>query len=119
MKFVLSLFVVLISAFATADIPRPQVEPGPLQNVEADSLNVLVYGAPASKLADLKSGSNVMLVQVQHLSPESSRYTFTSRNCLSVDRCVESKQMSVTKTVKVTQGRAVVAFQASEVRKLR
>lgn len=122
MKIVLSAIVTLVSVMALADIPRPHVEPGQPKSVDAESLNVLVYGVPSAKLAELKAGSNTMAVQVQLLNPSVSRYTYTSRQCsygIAGNRCMENKQMTVTKTVAVRPDHKTVTYQVSEVSRLR
>lgn len=119
MKLILTAFVSLLSVIALADVPRPGVKPGPVGNIGADALNVLVYGAPATKIADLKAGSNLIVVQIQHLDENSSRYIFTSRMCRDLGSCLENKQMSVTKTELIGRGGARVSYQASVVTKLR
>lgn len=124
MKFLLGAIVTLVSVMAIADIPRPRprpdIEPGPVRNLDAASLNALVYGASAAKLAELKAGSTTMVVQIQNLSSEVSRFIYTSRNCPQViNACLENKQMTVTKTVQAGAGRTVVTFKASEVMRLR
>lgn len=119
MKLILTVFVTLLSVIALADVPRPGVKPGPVGNIGADALNVLIYGAPATKIADLKAGSSLIVVQIQHLDENSSRYIFTSRMCAAMGRCLENKQMSVTKTILIGRDGARVAYQASPVTRLK
>lgn len=126
MKIVLAAIVTLASIVVLADIPRPhsgpRVEPGPLQEVEAESLNVLVYGAPSAKLAELKAGSNTMLVQVQRIARGISRFVYTSRNCsygIAGNMCVENKQLSITKTETVIPDHKSVTYRVSDVVRLR
>ena len=122
MNFVLTTFVTLVSVMSLADIPRPHVEPGPTRNADAESLNVLFYGAPAIKLAELKKGSNTIVVQVQAMAPSVTRYIYTSRNCsygIAGNMCLENKQMIVTKTETVIPDHKSVTYQVSEVVKLR
>ncbi len=126
MKTVLAVIVTLASIVVLADIPRPHtgphVEPGPLQEVEAESLNVLVYGVPSAKLADLKKGSNTLVVQVQRLAPTISGYVYTSRNCtygIAGNLCMENKQLTVTKRETVMADHKAVSYTVSEVVKLR
>jgi hypothetical protein len=124
MKILLATLVTLASMASMADIPMPQprVEPGPQKSVDAEALNVLIYGSSAAKQADLKAGSNTMAVQRQGLKPGVTRYTYTSRNCsygIAGNLCLENKQMSITKTEKVSPDRLQVSYQVSEVMKLR
>ena len=119
MKLILTAFVSLLALTAMADIPRPHVEPGPVSNIDAESLNALVYGATAAKLADLKAGSSIIVVQVQHMAPDTTRFIFTSRMCAALGRCLENKQMSVNQTVLIGRDGARVTYQASPVTKLR
>lgn len=119
MKLILTAFVTLLALAAVADIPRPHFEPGPVSNVDAESLNALVYGASAAKLADLKAGSSTLFVQVQQMAPNTTRFIFTSRACPAMGRCLENKQMSVNKTVQIGRDGARVSYQASAVTKLR
>ena len=119
MKLILTAFVTLIAVFAMADIPRPHVEPGPVSKIDAESLNALVYGASAAKLADLKAGSSTIVVQAQHLNPNTTRFIFTSRMCPAMGRCLENKQMSVDKNAVIGNDGKRVTYQASPVTKLR
>lgn len=119
MKLIICTLITIVSVFGNADVPRPHVKPGPVREVDAESLNVLIYGVPAAKLADLKAGSTLIVVQVQQLALGSSRHTFTSRVCIESRTCMESKQMSVTKDVVVNHGRAVVTYKSSPVVRLR
>lgn len=122
MKIALSLLITLVSVMALADIPRPRVEPGPQAAVDAEALNVLIYGAPEAKLADLKAGSNTLQVQKQNLKPGVTRYSYTSRNCsygIAGYLCLENKQMNIIKTEKVSPDRLQVSYQISDVMKLR
>lgn len=119
MKVILTAFVTLLAVIAMADIPRPHVEPGPVSTVDSESLNALVYGASAAKLADLKAGSSLIVVQAQHLNPNTTRFIFTSRMCPAMGRCLENKQMSVNKSVVIGHDGSRVTYQASPVTKLR
>lgn len=119
MKFILTAFVTLLAVMAMADIPRPHFEPGPVSNIDAESLNALVYGASAAKVADLKAGSSIIVVQVQHLNPNSTRFIFTSRMCPAMGRCLENKQMSVMKDILIGRDGSRTRYQASPVIKLR
>ncbi|MEQ1721720.1 MAG: hypothetical protein ABL930_01000 [Pseudobdellovibrio sp.] len=122
MKIAITAFITLMSVLALADIPRPHVEPGQPKTVEAEELNVLLYGAPASKVADLKSGSNTIKVERQNLKPGSTKYVYTSRKCsygIAGYLCLENKQMTITKTETVGPDHSVVKYQVSEVLRAR
>lgn len=122
MKVTLTAILTMVSLIATADIPRPYVEPGQVKNVDAETLNVLVYGASDAKLAALKAGSNTLVVQRQGLKPSVTRYIFTTRNCVNrgaASFCMENKQMTITKTENDRNGRLSVTYKSSEVVKLR
>lgn len=122
MKIALTAIVSLASVLALADIPRPRVEPGQPKTVQAEELNVLLYGAPASKVADLKAGSNTMKVERQNIKPGVTKYVFTSRQCsygIAGYLCLENKQMTITKTEIAGADRAVVKYQVSEVLRAR
>lgn len=119
MKLILTVFVTLLAVIALADIPRPHVEPGPIRNLDAESVNALVYGASAAKIADLKAGSSEMVVQVQYVDPNTTRFFFTSRMCSALGSCLENKQMSVIKDVLIGRASSKVRYQSSPVTKLR
>lgn len=122
MKIALTALVTLASVIALADIPRPHVEPGQPKSVAAEELNVLLYGAPASKVADLKAGSNTIKVDRQNIKPGVTKFIFTSRNCsygIAGHLCLENKQMTITKTETVGADHAVVKYQVSQVLRAR
>ena len=125
MKSLLTALVVLSSVVAMADIPRPgkpTTEPGRPKDIDATALNVLVYGVPAGKLADLKLGGNTLEVTQQNMAPGVTRFVFTSRQCtygIAGNLCLENKQLAVTQTVKVIPDHKVVKYDVGNVTKLR
>lgn len=122
MKLFLSALVTLVSVMAMADIPRPHVEPGQAKEIDSSAANVIVYGVPAAKLADLKAGSNTLQIQRQNMSPGVTNYVLTTRNCnmsIAGVMCLENKQLSVTQTVVSGGDRSVTTYSVGKVSKLR
>lgn len=121
MKFVLTTIVMIASVVAMADIPRPRpaVDPRLSKPVNAEAINALVYGVSTAKMTELKAGTNAMVVEQQNINPNTTMFTFTTRNCIGMKGCIESKQISVTRTEMVRPDRRSVTYKSSEIRRLR
>ncbi len=119
MKLILTAFVTLMSVIGLAEVPRPGAKPGPVGGIGADALNVSVYGAPATKIADLKAGSS-LIVMASGGNSSSSFGDATSANVKKAGEfSLENKQMSVTKTVFIGRGGARNSYQVSPFTKRR
>ena len=112
MKLILTAFVTLLSVIGLAEVPRPGAKPGPVGSIGAD-------GAPATKIADLKAGSS-LIVMASGGNSSSSFGDATSANVKKAGEfSLENKQMSVTKTVLIGRGEARNSYQVSPFTKRR
>lgn len=109
-------FFMSLSAFANSDIPV---------TMDSEAMNALLYGANIESIADLKEGSNSILVQKQDVrardpkTTKTVKFTFTTKMCVGIARCIGSKQMTVTRKTIIRPGKSVTQYESTPVVRIR
>ncbi len=107
MKILTTMILTLATVSALADIPRPRVEPGPIQNIEdagIDSMDAMLMAKPADLNKFIKAGNTVNGATFQAVKPGMTIYTFTRQMCMqggiTGGQCLGGAELRVTLTVK-------------------
>ncbi len=107
MKILTTMILTLATVSALADVPRPRVEPGPVQNIEdsgVEAMDAMLMAKSADLTKFIKAGNTINGATFQAVKPEMTVYTFTRQNCMlggiTGGQCLGGAQLRVTVTYK-------------------
>ena len=100
MKSMLLAAVLLVGMTSFAN--GPQVEPGPLQELNAESteaMTALLMAKPSDIVKFIKAGNSVKSASIKRQAPEATVYYFTRQDCgvggIAAPVCIEKAILTV------------------------